>query len=133
MVNPGPCTLLAKQRDSRVKQTVFRNVKKLQGNSAFKNVRIVNDLTRREKEHEITLWNEAKNLETAGKGKHIVVGPPWSRKVVKSRMQKPTNMIAETPVRIAEEVQDQITQNSTMELGTVNQTPQENHGAQERN
>ena len=66
-----------------VKVELFRNLKKLHGNTNYSNVRIAHDMTRREREQEGVLWNEAKNQMEQGRGKHIVAGPPWRRRVVK--------------------------------------------------
>ncbi|KAK3895646.1 hypothetical protein Pcinc_000569 [Petrolisthes cinctipes] len=68
-----------------MKQSLFRNLRKLQGNNIFKDIRVSNDRTKREKEHDSNSWKEVENLEVNGKGKHVVVGPPWNRRIVKLR------------------------------------------------
>ncbi|KAK4298599.1 hypothetical protein Pmani_029050 [Petrolisthes manimaculis] len=80
-----PRPLLVKQRNSKLKQALFRNIRKLQGKNTFANIRVSNDRTQREKDHDASLWKEAKNMEENGRGKHVVVGPPWHRRIVKSR------------------------------------------------
>lgn len=82
-----PRPMLVKLSDTTVKRNIFGNIKLLQGNKAFENVRIKHDLTRREQQQESAMWNEAKNLFAEGKGKHIVVGPPWRRRIVKVKEQ----------------------------------------------
>lgn len=83
-----PRPLLVKQDDSCMKRDLFRNIRKLQSDSAYDQVKISHDLTKRERESEKDLWNEVKNLYGAGKGKHTVVGPPWKRRIVKVREQR---------------------------------------------
>ncbi|KAG7160040.1 putative PHD-finger-containing protein 2 [Homarus americanus] len=43
-----------------IKANLFRNIRSLQGNMKFQDIRIANDLTKREREHEAVLWQEAK-------------------------------------------------------------------------
>lgn len=82
--------LLVRQRDSKVKRELFQNIRKLQGNKTYEKVRISHDLSKREREAEMELWNKAKNLQSAGKGRHTVVGPPWRRRIVKAREPQDT-------------------------------------------
>ncbi|KAG7155540.1 hypothetical protein Hamer_G023220 [Homarus americanus] len=80
--------MLIKLSTADIKANLFRNIRNLQGNMKFQDIRIANDLTKREREHEAVLWQEAKNLMDSGKGRHRVVGPPWRRRVVKIGVQE---------------------------------------------
>ena len=40
------------------------------------------------KEREKALWEQVKNLQDQGKGKHTVIGPAWRRQIVKRREQQ---------------------------------------------
>ena len=74
---------------------------------------------------------EAKNLEGAGKGKHVVVGPPWNRKIVKSRIPRQANTTTETPATLvsgAAEIKNRVTESETRNQGTHG-----DHGPQEGN
>lgn len=75
--------LLIRFTDISPKLEIFRNVKNLRGNDAYSGVRVANDYTKQERDHEAALWKEAKNLEAAGKGQHRVIGPPWRRRITK--------------------------------------------------
>lgn len=86
--------MLVKFANGEIKKCLFKNLRKLKGKHEYDVVRIAHDLTRRERDHEAALWMQAKNLEAAGKGKHLVRGPPWNRRVVKAtgdRDQVPTH------------------------------------------
>lgn len=79
-----PRPILVKFSNSEIKKDLFRNLSKLKGKPDYDVVKISHDQTRREREYESSLWKRAKNLEIAGKGKHLVRGPPWNRRVVKA-------------------------------------------------
>lgn len=66
-----------------IKTELFGNLSKLKGKENFKGVRVVHDMTKRERDLDAALWEEAKNLIAEGKGKHAVRGPLWRRRVVK--------------------------------------------------
>ncbi|KAG7163512.1 putative PHD-finger-containing protein 1 [Homarus americanus] len=80
--------MLIKLSTADIKANLFKNIRNLQGNMKFQDIRIANDLTKREREHEAVLWQEAKNLMDSGKGRHRVVGPPWRRRLVKIGVQE---------------------------------------------
>ncbi|KAG7157468.1 hypothetical protein Hamer_G005911 [Homarus americanus] len=80
--------MLIKLSTADIKANLFRNLRNLQGNMKFQDIRIANDLTKREREQEAVLWQEAKNLVDSGKGRRRVVGPPWRQRVVKIGVQE---------------------------------------------
>ena len=68
------------------KLEIFRKISKLKNSGPrFSSIRISNDLTKAEREHEKKLFDEAKRLEVENSGEAIfrVKGPPWARKIVK--------------------------------------------------
>ena len=69
--------------DADIKMELFEHLKKLRGNKEYETVRVAHDMTRRQREHDAALWQEAKNLCQSGKGKYSVRGPPWNRRIVK--------------------------------------------------
>lgn len=73
--------------DPEVRNDLFRNVKELAKDDNLKNFRVAYDLTRRERQLDQDLLEKAKNLTETGKGKHVVRGPPWNRRVVKVEEQ----------------------------------------------
>ena len=81
-VKPRP--MIARFSNGEIKKDLFKNLRKLKGKHQYDDVRIAHDLTRSERNHEAALWMQAKNLESEGKGKHLVRGPPWNRRVVKA-------------------------------------------------
>lgn len=79
-----PRPVLVKFSNSETKKDLFRNLSKLKGKPDYDVIKISHDQTRKEREYDAFLWKRAKNLELAGKGKHLVRGPPWNRRVVKA-------------------------------------------------
>lgn len=70
-----PRPLLLKISDLNTKPELLKNIRNLKGNAVYRQVRVAKDLTRNEREMEANLRREAKNLETAERGRHKVVGP----------------------------------------------------------
>ncbi|KAK4325414.1 hypothetical protein Pmani_004009 [Petrolisthes manimaculis] len=66
-----------------IKLNLLDNLNRLQGKEDYRRVRVTHDMTRMQREQDINLWMEAKNLMAEGKGRHSVRGPPWRRRVVK--------------------------------------------------
>lgn len=73
--------------DPEVRNYIFRNVKELAKDDNLKNFRVAYDLTRRERQLDQELLKKAKNLMDTGKGKHVVRGPPWNRRIVRVEEQ----------------------------------------------
>ncbi|KAK3888591.1 hypothetical protein Pcinc_007317 [Petrolisthes cinctipes] len=75
--------MLLRLTDASAKQDVFRNIRNLHSKQAYKGVRVANDSTNKERDHELVLLKKAKNLQEKGESCHKVIGPPWWRRVVK--------------------------------------------------
>ncbi|KAK3896272.1 hypothetical protein Pcinc_000016 [Petrolisthes cinctipes] len=75
--------MLLKLTDLGTKQDFFRGIKNLRSKQAYKGISIVNDLTKKERELEASLYRRAKNLEERGEGRHRVIGPQWRRRLVR--------------------------------------------------
>ena len=107
---PRPMRL--KFTDIKPKIDIFRNLKNLKGNEAYSSVRVANDLTKKEREHEATLRQEAKNLVAAGKGQYRVTGPPW-RRITKVGEAAQTRIAG--PMPMARQEQSQVEHQPTRE------------------
>jgi hypothetical protein len=82
--------LLVAFENIECKKELFRNIKNLQEDETFKDIRIKNDLTRTEREQEAKLREETKELNEQAQWKGDDVrfrlrGPPWDRKIVKEK------------------------------------------------
>ena len=70
----------------------MKNIKKLSNaHKKFARISIVHDMTSKEREDNRQRVQEAKeknDLEISGEFKHIIVGPPWERKVIRVRKKK---------------------------------------------
>jgi hypothetical protein len=79
-------------RCEKTKTDILRNAKKLQyANEKFKKISISQDMTRKEREKQAQLFQEAKRLNeenSSGDFKFIVKGPVWDRKVVKIKLKQ---------------------------------------------
>ncbi|KAK3088848.1 hypothetical protein FSP39_024556 [Pinctada imbricata] len=70
------------------KGQIFKGAKYLRDSDDTKDIKIANDLTRTERENEKKLFAKAKDLqqrEQSGEFTFKVRGPPWARKIVKTR------------------------------------------------
>lgn len=77
--------ILVKFTDSETKIELYRNIKKLRDDDKFKEIQIKNDMTKLERDRELALYRESKNLTTTNNegAKYRVRGPPWNRRIVK--------------------------------------------------
>lgn len=69
--------------NANIKPALFRKLTNLHDKDEYKDIRVANDLTKKEREQEADLWRKAKNLTEEGQGKYRVAGPPWNRRVVR--------------------------------------------------
>ncbi len=80
---PRPLLIALANKD--LKRDLFRNLSKLKG-SDYEDIRIVHDMTKREREETIKeMYETAKKMEaeSQGKYKYRVRGPPWGKKIIK--------------------------------------------------
>lgn len=83
-----PRPLLIKMINEDKKKALFKNLKLLQtAPEKYRNVSVQNDLTTKQREEDKKLRDEAKKLEneSSGNEKFKVRGPPWARRIVKTR------------------------------------------------
>ncbi len=86
-----PRPLLIEVSSDEKKRALFKNLSKLQNApDKYKTVSVRNDLTKKQREQEKTLREEAKKKEQedSGEAKFKVRGPPWDRKIVKLPTKK---------------------------------------------